>query len=221
MKDSTLKRKEMKIHMNNGKLIIVSGPSGSGKDTVLSEVFKLHPEIRLSISSITRAMREGEVQDGKYHFISKEEFEAAIENNDMLEYNVYLGNYYGTPKKPVEDAIKDDAEIILEVDVNGFRSVKKQFPDAISIFIMPPSFKALETRLSGRGTESRDQIDGRLKIALNEINYANEYDYIVVNDDLKDAVNDVISVIVSSRSLKERKINTIYEVLNDAKSRNW
>ncbi len=207
--------------MNNGKLIIISGPSGSGKDTVLSKVFEAHPEIRLSISSITRAMREGEVQDGKYHFISKEEFESAIKNNEMLEYNVYLGNYYGTPKQPVVNAIAEDAEIVLEVDVNGFRNVKKQFPDAISIFIMPPSFEALRNRLSGRGTESSEQIDGRLKIALNELAYASEYDYIVVNDNLQTAVDNVISIIISSRSLKERQINIINEVLNDAKSRNW
>lgn len=207
--------------MNNGKLIIVSGPSGSGKDTVLAKVFKAHPEIRLSISSITRDMREGEVQDGKYHFISKAEFEEAISKDAMLEYNVYLGNYYGTPKQPVIDAITEDAEIVLEVDVNGFRNVKKQFPDAISIFIMPPSFKALSDRLSGRGTESQEEIDGRLKIALNELSFANEYDYIVVNDELQTAVDDVISIIVSSRSLKERQINIINEVLNDAKSCNW
>ena len=207
--------------MNNGKLVIISGPSGSGKDTVLAKVFEAHPEIRLSISSITRDMREGEVQDGKYHFISREEFEQAIENNAMLEYNVYLGNYYGTPKAPVDKAIEEDAEIVLEVDVNGFHNVKKQFPEAISIFIMPPSFDILSKRLSGRGTESKEQIDGRLKIALQEIGFASEYDYIVVNDDLQTAVDEVISIIVSSRSLKERQINIINEVLNDAKSRNW
>lgn len=207
--------------MNNGKLVIVSGPSGSGKDTVLAKVFEAHPEIRLSISSITRDMREGEVQDGKYHFISRDEFEKAIANNDMLEYNVYLGNYYGTPKQPVVKAIEEDAEIVLEVDVNGFRNVKKQFPEAISIFIMPPSFEVLSNRLSGRGTESKEQIDGRLKIALQELEYAKEYDYIVINDNLQEAVDDVISIIVSSRSLKERQINIINEVLNDAKSRNW
>ncbi len=207
--------------MNNGKLIIMSGPSGSGKDTVLSKVFESHPEIRLSISSVTREMREGETQDGKYHFITKEEFENAINNNEMLEYNVYLDNYYGTPKTPVNQAIKEDAEIVLEVDVNGFRNVKKQYPNAISIFIMPPSFKELERRLSGRGTETKEQIDGRLKIALNEISYADEYDYIVVNDVLENAVEDVISIIVSSRSELERNKYIIEEVLNDAKSRNW
>lgn len=207
--------------MSKGNLIIISGPSGSGKDTVLSEVFKLHPEIRLSISSITRDMREGEVQDGKYHFISREEFEKAIENNEMLEYNVYQNNYYGTPKAPVERAIEEGAEIVLEVDVNGAKNVLKQFPEAISIFIMPPSFETLSNRLSSRGTESNEQIKGRLKAALDEIKSADIYDYIVVNDVLSEAVADVISIIVSNRSKKERQINLIKEVLEDAKSCNW
>lgn len=207
--------------MNKGNLIVISGPSGSGKDTVLSEVFKLHPEIRLSISSITRDMREGEVQDGKYHFISREEFERAIENNEMLEYNIYQNNYYGTPKAPVKKAIEEGAEIVLEVDVNGARNVLKQFPNAVSIFIMPPSFETLSKRLSSRGTESEEQIKGRLKAALDEIKQADMYDYIVVNDVLSEAVADVISIIVSNRSIKERQINLIKEVLEDAKSCNW
>ena len=207
--------------MSKGNLIILSGPSGSGKDTVLSEVFKLHPEIRLSISSITRDMREGETQDGKYHFISREEFEGAIKNNEMLEYNIYQNNYYGTPKAPVEKAIAEGAEIVLEVDVNGAANVRKQFPDAISIFIMPPSFETLSNRLNSRGTESKEQIEGRLKAALEEIKHAEEYDYIVVNDNLSDAVNDIISIIVGNRSIKERQINIIKEVLKDAESCNW
>ena len=207
--------------MNKGNLIVISGPSGSGKDTVLSEVFRLHPEIRLSISSITRDMREGEVQDGKYHFISRDEFEKAIENNEMLEYNIYQNNYYGTPKAPVQKAIDEGAEIVLEVDVNGAKNVLKQFPEAISIFIMPPSFETLAKRLSSRGTESAEQIKGRLKAALDEINQAVIYDYIVVNDVLCEAVEDVISIIVSNRSKKERQINLIKEVLDDAKSCNW
>lgn len=207
--------------MNKGNLIVISGPSGSGKDTVLSEVFRLHPEIRLSISSITRDMREGEVQDGKYHFISRDEFEKAIENNEMLEYNIYQNNYYGTPKAPVQKAIYEGAEIVLEVDVNGAKNVLKQFPEAISIFIMPPSFETLAKRLSSRGTESAEQIKGRLKAALDEIKQADIYDYIVVNDVLCEAVEDVISIIVSNRSKKERQINLIKEVLDDAKSCNW
>ncbi len=206
--------------MNNGQLIIVSGPSGSGKDTVLSEVFKLRPELKFSISSITRAMREGEVQDGKYHFISKEEFEEALKNGEMLEHNIYLGNYYGTPKAPVDEAIKNDEDIIVEVDINGAEKVRGVYPNAISVFIMPPSFEVLKNRLSSRGTETEEQIEGRLKIAIDEIGNAEKYDYIVINDDLSQAVSDLVAIIVSDRSKKERKINIINEVLKDAESRN-
>lgn len=207
--------------MNNGSLIILSGPSGSGKDTVLAEVFKKHPEIRLSISSITRDMREGEVQDGKYHFISRDEFENLLKNNEMLEYNIYQNNYYGTPKTPVEKAIAEDAEIILEIDVNGARNIRKIYPEAVSVFIMPPSFEVLAKRLSGRGTESPEQIKGRLTAAIEEITHANEYDYIIVNDKLDDAVNDFISIVISNRFRKKRQENLVKEVLKDAESCNW
>lgn len=206
--------------MSKGRLIIVSGPSGSGKDTVLNEVFKKHPEIRLSISSVTRAMREGESPNGKYNFVSRAEFEAALANGEMLEHNVYLGNYYGTPKKPVDDAINDGAEIVLEIDINGARTVKKQCPDALSIFIMPPSFEVLRNRLSGRGTESAEQINGRLSVALGEIENAGEYDYIVINDSLEAAVDDVIAIIIGDRNSSDRRENTIKEVLSDAESGN-
>lgn len=207
--------------MNKGRLIIVSGPSGSGKDTVLAELFLKHPEVRLSISSVTRAMRDGETANGKYHFISREEFEQALNRGEMLEHNVYLGNYYGTPKKPVDDAIREDAEIILEIDVNGAANIKKLYPDAVSIFIMPPSLEVLEKRLSGRGTESREQVVGRLKIALSEIEHASKYDYVVINDDLNKAVEDLTAIIMSDRSKTERQINIINEVLKDAESRHW
>ena len=207
--------------MNSGKLFIVSGPSGSGKDTVLQEVFKSHNEILFSISTITREMREGEVQDGKYHFVTRDEFERALYNGEMLEHNVYLDNYYGTPKKPVDDAIANDKEIIVEVDVNGEKNIKKIYPDAVSIFIMPPSLAVLKKRLSRRGTESEEQVKRRMKIALREIAEAKRYDYVVVNDVLEDAVEDFISIIVSNRSSIERKINTVNEVLKDAESCNW
>lgn len=210
-------------YLNKGRLIIISGPSGSGKDTVMQKVLKKHPEIRFSISSITRDMREGEVQDEKYHFISREEFEEALKNNQMLEYNVYLNNYYGTPKKPVDDAIRDGAEIIVEVDINGAKNIKKQYPEAIGVFVIPPSYEALRTRLTGRGTESIEQINGRMEIAVSEIEEAtniNLYDYILVNDNLEVAVDELISIIISDRSKKERKINILNEVLKNAKSSN-
>lgn len=185
--------------MNKGTLIIVSGPSGSGKDTVLKRLFEKMPEVEFSISSVSRAMREGEVQGEKYNFITREEFEAMIAENALLEYNVYCGNYYGTPKAPVDRCIEAGGEIILEVDVNGAANVRKNCADCFSVFIAPPSFEVLKDRLTGRGTETADVIEKRLEQAKCELARADEYDYIVVNDDLDEAVEELCGIILSER----------------------
>lgn len=199
--------------MNKGGVFIISGPSGSGKDTLLNELFKIKPDIGFSISSITRDMRIGEKQGEKYNFITREEFEKMIENNDLLEYNEYVGNYYGTPKSPVVKAVNEGRDFIIEVDVNGAAQIRTRMSEAVSIFIMPPSLEELRRRLSGRGTDSDEVIEKRMKKALDEIARATEYDYIVVNDDIPTAVDDIISIL-SSESLKlERKKHIIDEVL--------
>lgn len=199
--------------MLKGEVFIVSGPSGSGKDTLLCELFKKCPEIAFSISSITREMREGEKQGEKYNFISKEQFEAMLAEDAFLEHNNYVGNYYGTPKQPVLEATESGRDIIIEVDVNGAAQIREKLPNAISIFIMPPSFGELERRLSGRGTESKDLIEKRLESALGEIKRATEYDYIVVNRDIATAVDDIISVIHTCRLKQEKQNHIINEVL--------
>ncbi|MCI8360619.1 MAG: guanylate kinase [Clostridiales bacterium] len=207
--------------MPKGTLFIVSGPSGSGKDTVLGRLLALHPEVRLSISSITRPMREGEREGEKYHFISREEFEALLAADALLEHNVYLGNYYGTPRRPVEEALAAGRDIILEIDVNGADKVRDLMPEAVSVFIMPPSLAALEQRLSGRGTEDAATVRGRLKEAVGEIARAASYDYIVVNDDLDEAVACMAAVIVGERAKIHKQKYLIDEVLQDVESRNW
>lgn len=199
--------------MSRGKLYIISGPSGSGKDTVLSEVFKICPEIEFSISSVTRDMREGEVEGQKYNFISRERFEAMIAADELLEHNVFVGNYYGTPKAPVEKCLNDGKDMIVEIDVNGAAQIREKMPDAISIFIMPPSLEVLKSRLSGRGTEDIDVVEKRFTVALEEISRAIEYDYIVVNDKLEYAVSDFITVIKSERLRTERCAHIINNVL--------
>ncbi len=204
--------------MSKGGIFIISGPSGSGKDTLLKELFKKCPEIKFSISSITRNMRDGEVEGEKYNFISREKFEEMIKNDELLEYNVYVGNYYGTPKKPVLDASENGDDIIIEVDVNGANSIQKKLPQAVSIFIMPPSFKELERRLSDRGTETKEVIKKRMGEALSEIERAKEYDYIVVNDDLDIAVKDIIKVISGSSLMLKRQKHIIDEVLENVES---
>lgn len=199
--------------MTKGRLIIVSGPSGSGKDTILQKVFERLPEIKFSISTITRAMRPGEVEGEKYNFVSRECFEDMIKNDLLLEYNNYVGNYYGTPKAPVDKAIAEGKEIIVEVDVNGARNIKKCREDAISVFILPPSYEELNRRLSARGTDAPEVIEKRMKAALDEIAEAVNYDYIVVNDDLNEAVEDFITIIRSDRLSIKRQNYLIDEVL--------
>ena len=190
--------------MSKGALIILAGPSGSGKDTVMKELFKLVPDLKFSISSITRDMREGEVNGEKYNFISRDEFESLIENKQLLEYNVYSGNYYGTPKAPVEKAIAEGNEILIEIDVNGAEEVRKNCKDYYSVFIMPPSFEVLRERLIGRGTDKMEVIEKRLSEAKNEMARANEFDYVIVNDDLMTAVQTFKTIIEAERCKSDR-----------------
>lgn len=199
--------------MNKGRVFIISGPSGSGKDTVLKKVFCSCPQTAFSISSVTRSMRDGEVEGEKYNFVSREYFEEMIKNDRLLEYNLFLGNYYGTPKEPVERCIESGKDIIIEVDVNGAEQIRKKMPDAVSIFIMPPSLEILKDRLCGRGTENAEVIEKRLNEALCEIEKAVNYDYIVVNDRLDDAVNSVTEIISVDRFKTDRNFNIINKVL--------
>lgn len=204
--------------MSKGGVFVVAGPSGSGKDTLFKELFKRKPEIKFSISSITRPMRVGEVEGEKYNFITREKFLNMLENDELLEYNEYIGNYYGTPKAPVIAAIEKGEDILIEVDVNGAKEICQKLPEAITVFIMPPSYKELKRRLSGRGTETQELIDKRMKEALNEIARATEFDYIVVNDDINTAVDDIIEVISSSRLTLKRQKNLINGVLSNVES---
>ena len=201
--------------MNKGGVFIISGPSGSGKDTVMTELFKKMPGLLFSISSITRAMRAGEREGEKYNFITREKFEDMLKNDRLLEHNEFVGNYYGTPREPVERAIANGQDMVIEVDVNGAAQIREKMPEAVSIFIMPPSFAELKRRLSGRGTESEELIQKRLNSALGEIKRAVEYDYIVVNEDIAAAADDIMSVILSSRLKTDRQTKIIDEVLSE------
>ena len=199
--------------MNKGSVIIISGPSGSGKDTILRQLLKKNPEIKFSISATTRPMREEDKTEKKYDFLSVEEFEGMIKREELLEYNRYVKNYYGTPRIPVEKAVNEGKDIIIEVDVNGAAAIRKKLPEAISIFIMPPSLAELERRLCGRGTDSKEVIAARLKTALEEIARAPEYDYIVINGNIEDAVEDILSIISADGLKLKKQMYIINEVL--------
>lgn len=200
-----------------GLLIVVSAPSGCGKDTVISDVLeKLNGDAVLSVSMTTRAMRPGEVEGVNYYFVSVDEFKEHIKNGDMLEYTNYGENFYGTPVKPVKDKLNEGKTVILIIEVEGGENVKKIFPEAKKIFIVPPSMQELENRLRKRGTDSEEAILKRLKIAETELRRAEEYDYIIENAVLEDAVSDVLSIIRAGQLEINNMKNKIREVITNA-----
>ena len=181
--------------MKKGKFIIISGPSGVGKGTICDVLLK-ELNAWFSVSMTTRGIREGEVDGVNYYFISKEEFKKRIDDGQLLEYNIYNDNYYGTPKDKVLEKMEDGINVLLEIDVNGARNVKNIFPDALLIYIAPPSIEVLRERLINRGTEEIDVIENRLKIAEEELKQVDFYDYVIVNDDLDEAINRVKDIIL-------------------------
>lgn len=185
---------------NKGLLIVFSGPSGSGKDTVLGELKKRNINLKQSISMTTRQMRDGEVDGVDYYFTDVKTFEDNIENDYFLEYVKYGENYYGTPKKKIQELIEEGCNVVLKIEVEGAGNVRKVFPEAISIFIIPPSLDALKMRLKGRGTESDETYKRRLEIAQDELSRAKEYDYIVINDELSKCADDVCAIITAENS---------------------
>lgn len=181
--------------MKKGKFIIVSGPSGVGKGTICDRLIK-ELDAWYSVSMTTRNMRDGEVDGIDYYFISKEEFKKRIDEGKLLEYNIYNDNYYGTPKDKVLEKLDEGVDVILEIDVNGARNIKNIFHDALLIYVAPPSIQELKERLISRGTEDMEAINNRLKIAENELKQIDFYDYVVVNDDLEEAISKIKKIIL-------------------------
>ena len=178
-----------------GKIVVVSGPSGVGKGTICKKIMELI-NAKFSVSTTTRSPREGEVEGKDYFFVTKDEFKRKIAEGEFLEYNIYNDNYYGTSKQVIFDMINNGVNALLEIDVNGAFNIKKKFPEALLIYIAPPSMEVLRQRLIDRGTEEVTVIENRLKIAEEELKRVDFYDYVIVNDDLDEAVSQVKDCIL-------------------------
>ena len=189
-------------------LVVLSGPSGSGKDTVLEKLKESDFSFDKTISATTRAMRDGEKDGVDYYFIDKNTFEEKIKNQEFLEYTVYNDNYYGTPRSEVERHIDKGGCILLKIEVEGAGNIRKAMPESLSIFIIPPSMEELERRLRGRGTETEESFKKRFEAAKDELSRANEYDYVVINDDV-DLCAKQISQILDSEKLKYCRMESI------------
>lgn len=182
-----------------GLLLVFSGPSGAGKGTVVKELLKQQPDLRLSVSATTRAPREGEVHGEHYFFLSKEEFQAQIAAGQMLEYAQYCGNYYGTPAAPIEQWQQAGQDVLLEIEIQGGGQVKEKRPDCVGIFLLPPSLEELEARLRSRGTEEEDAIRTRMETAREELAGAAAYDYAVVNEDIPETVQTIRAILAAEK----------------------
>lgn len=209
-----MKARKMK-KMSKGLLIVVSAPSGCGKGTILGEILK-DDKFYYSVSATTRSPREGEQNGVNYHFITREDFEERIKNNAMLEYAEYCGNYYGTPKKEIEEMREMGKNVLLEIEVQGAMNVREICPDAVFVFILPPSVNELERRLRKRGTETDEVIAERVSQAKGELAFAEKYDYVVVNNALEDAICDFRAVIKAEELKVSNAKEIIDEVINNA-----
>ena len=202
-----------------GLLIVVSGPSGAGKDSVCNLLKEKNNNMWISISCTSREIRKGEEDGINYFYLTKEEFENKIKNNDFLEYAIYNNNYYGTPLYKIEENLNKGIDVVLVIEVQGALKVKKIYPDAIFIFILPPSMEELKNRLIKRGTESTEKILERFKTAYKEINEISKYNYVIVNNILDEAVSKMQSIIVAERCrvdrMEETNLSNTEELLHE------
>ena len=202
--------------MYKGKTFIISGPSGVGKSTVLKELFQDRDDLYFSVSATTRPPRPGEINGVHYHFTDVDEFRKMISEDAFLEYAEYVGNFYGTPKAPVEKWLEEGRDVVLEIEVQGGRQIKKVAPDCVSLFILPPSLKVLEKRLRGRGTETEEVIEKRLAAAADEIRCVKDYDYAVINDTVEQAVLDIEAILAAEKLRVSREKDIAERILSHA-----
>lgn len=200
---------------SDGMLVLFSGPSGVGKDTVLDIILSKDEKLQRSVSLTTREKRVGETDGEDYYFITKEEFSQMIKDGQVLEYAQYGENIYGTPKAPVDKWLKEGKTVILKIEVKGAQKIRELYPEALSIFLLPPSMQILEDRIRRRATENEDDINRRLEIAKNEILRSADYDFVVVNDNLDEASDNVLSIIKALNFTYKRMNHKISEVIKN------
>lgn len=202
---------------NKGLLLVISGFSGAGKGTVMKEIMKKYDDYALSISATTRLPREGEVDGREYFFKTVEQFKQMINENKLIEYANYVGNYYGTPKEYVETHLEAGKNVILEIEIQGALNIKKLYPDAVLMFIMPPDAKELENRLRGRGTEDEKTVHARLMRAAEEAEGVEAYDYIVVNDDVTKCAERINDIVICEKSKASNNLDVINNIRRELK----
>lgn len=202
---------------NKGALVVVSGFSGAGKGTLMKALLNKYDNYALSISATTRSPREGEVDGREYFFKTREEFIQMIEADQLIEHAEYVNNFYGTPKDYVFSNLESGRDVLLEIEIQGALKVKEKFPDTVLIFVTPPSAEELRSRLIGRGTESIEKINARLKRAAEEAEYMNEYDYILVNDDLDQCVTEMHQLIQAMRARTANHLTLISKIKEEMK----
>ncbi len=198
-----------------GILSVVSGFSGAGKGTIMKALLEKYDNYALSISATTRNPREGEENGREYFFKTREEFEQMIKEDALYEYAEYQGNYYGTPKEYVKEQLANGKDVILEIEVQGALQVREKNPDTVLVFVTTKDAKTLEERLTGRGTETAEAVQGRLKRAVEEAEFMDQYDYLLINDELDEAVDTLHNILQSEHKKSSRKADSISEMKTD------
>ncbi len=190
-------------------LIVISGPSGTGKGTVIKALNETNKNMKVLPSVTTRSPRKGEKEGHSYYFSTKEEFKKMIEKDEFVEWVEYCGNYYGTLRKQLDDSLESGTDTVLEKEVKGAIKIKEQYPECVSIFLLPPNFEELKRRIEGRGTEDASIIEKRLNIALDEISYINKYDYVIINDCIESTVKSICCIIKAEKLKTERNLDAL------------